>query len=625
MRFTFASSHMKFLMRAALPTGAFALCAVLLAQYISVDHLRSLPARLGDIAPWRWVMAATFTLGSFWAVAQYDALAHRALSTGISNNRARITGAIGIALGQTLGFGVVTGALARWRMLCDLSLTGAARVSAFVCATFVVCWAIVTALVCIVMPAPEWTFIPSLTVVACLPILAAMLIFFPVINWMKIAVHLPNLRISGAILFWALVDTSLASGALFILLPAGTLAFITFLPLFLIALGCGLVSNTPGGIGPFELVLISALPLGDPTHIMAAILGYRIIYYALPATIAGIALLRPFAASKHQKNDGRVPSHHWLNHSALIAQNGGTLARRAQSMLALWPTGQTVTQFCDPVAGTRNDALQHLKDTAKDTAQLPMIYKCGAHMAATARLARWKVLHIADEAIVPLASYNTASSAHRGLRRKLRNAAKANVILRAGHPLPFAAMARVDAEWQTAHGRARGGSMGRYCPHFVSQQWVACAYLEGRLVGFITATHGGDTWQLDVMRHSKDMPDGAMHSLVNTAILAAKNAGALYFSLDAAPACPDPKHKFWHWVTKKVATRAGGSGLRQFKSSFAPVWKPRYAAAPTWGALTLGLIDITRAIQRPIPLAVHDTQPTHNVDENYELASFTAT
>lgn len=624
MRVTSASSYFKFLMRAALPVGALALCATLLAQHVSMDHVQSLPARLGDIAPWRWALAATFTLGSFWAVAQYDALAHRALGTGISRHRARITGAIGIALGQTLGFGVVTGALARWRMLCDLSLTDAARLSAFVSATFVICWAIVAAFSCLLLPAPEWTFWPALAIVSVLPVMATVLFFFPVIRWMKVAVHLPSLRMSGTSLFWTLIDTGLAAAALFILLPAGTVAFTTFLPLFLIALGCGLLSNTPGGLGPFELILISAMPFGDPTQVMAAILGYRIIYYALPATLAGLALLRPFGLSAPAQIDHPIADHAALTCSALIVQNAGTLTRRLQSTLVLWPTGQTLTQFCDPIEGTHNDALLHLNHAATNTAQLPMIYKCSARMAAAARRARWTVLHIADEAIVPLATYDTTTPAHRRLRRKMRSTAKAGITIRAGHPLPFAAMTRVDAAWQAAHGRARGGSMGRYCPHFVSRQWVACAYLEGRLVGFVTAHRGGDTWSLDVMRHGADMPDGTMHTLVNMAILAAKDAGALHFSLDAAPARPEARYVLWHWLAKQVAIRAGGSGLRQFKSSFAPNWKPRYAAARSLGALALGLADITRAIHKPVPLIQRDTYPAHNVDENYELASFKA-
>ena len=167
--------------------------------------------------------------------------------------------------------------------------------------------------------------------------------FFPVIKVMGIKVHLPNLRISGAILFWALIDTSLAAAALFILLPAGTLAFTTFLPLFIMALGCGLVSNTPGGVGPFELVLITALPFADPTHIMAAILGYRIIYYALPATLAGLMLLRPFGRSIAASESPCADLNASPSHAALISQNGGALSQRGPSTLALWSTGQMLS------------------------------------------------------------------------------------------------------------------------------------------------------------------------------------------------------------------------------------------------------------------------------------------
>ncbi|WP_299731556.1 phosphatidylglycerol lysyltransferase domain-containing protein [uncultured Tateyamaria sp.] len=619
------SSPVRVVLRAAVPVAVLALCALLLAPTLSMDVVLSMPERLGDISWGRWVLALACTMGSFWAVAQYDALAHRALGTGISPQRAQVSGAIGIALGQTLGFGVVTGAVARWRMLGDLRLGQAAKVSAFVGASFVICWAVLAALASLILPGPEWAFWPALAVCLAVPALPVVLLLCPVIRTFGVEFHLPSLPISGAILFWALIDTGLAATALFILLPAGTLDFATFFPLFLIALGSGLVSNTPGGVGPFELVLLSAVPAGDPAAIIAAILGFRVVYYALPAICAGLALMRPFGRSITPAL--RTPPARATgprSEVAVVAQNGGAIAARRDSTLALWPTAQTLTLFTDPMAGSRDAALDHIQTAARAAGKLALIYKCDARMATTARTARWRVLHFADEAVVDLARFDLSVPSRRALRRKLRATEKANVTLRAGHPLPFTAMARIDAEWQASHGQARGGSMGRYCPDYVARQWVGCAYVAGRLVGFVTAHRGPDEWCLDIMRHSDDVPDGTMHALVNAAITAASRAGASRFSLAAVPACPDPHSAVWRWAAFKVAARAGGRGLRQFKSSFAPRWVPRYAAAQSWGGLTLGLADIARVIQRPGSLAPATTTEPHNVDENYELDSIKA-
>ena len=83
------------------------------------------------------------------------------------------------------------------------------------------------------------------------------------------------------------------------------------------------------------------------------------------------------------------------------------------------------------------------------------------------------------------------------------------------------------------------------------------------------------------MRHTSEMPDGTMHALVHSAITAAKEMGIERLSLAAAPACPYTSSRFFRWSARRAVSKAGGTGLRQFKSTFAPKWKPRYAAAQT--------------------------------------------
>ena len=84
------------------------------------------------------------------------------------------------------------------------------------------------------------------------------------------------------------------------------------------------------------------------------------------------------------------------------------------------------------------------------------------------------------------------------------------------------------------------------------------------------------------------MPDGTMHALVRSAITKAKELGIEHLSLAATPACPYPSSRFFRWATRRAVRKAGGAGLRQFKSTFAPSWKPRYAAAQTPWSLAIG-------------------------------------
>lgn len=123
------------------------------------------------------------------------------------------------------------------------------------------------------------------------------------------------------------------------------------------------------------------------------------------------------------------------------------------------------------------------------------------------------------------------------------------------------------------------------------------------------------------MRHTNEVPNGTMHALVYAAIKGAQQAGVPRVSLASTPACPNPQNRFFSWAARQAVVKAGGTGLRQFKSTFAPNWERRYAAAPSHFALIIGLADIAREVHHPN--SVYKTNPNriHNFNEYYELAS----
>ena len=112
-----------------------------------------------------------------------------------------------------------------------------------------------------------------------------------------------------------------------------------------------------------------------------------------------------------------------------------------------------------------------------------------------------------------------------------------------------------------------------------------------------------------------------MHALVHSAIMAAKELGIERLSLAATPACHNPSSRFFRWSARRAVSKAGGTGLRQFKSTFAPKWEPRYAAAQTPLFMAIGLADITRAVHNPNTITPAEPRKIHNFDEYYELAS----
>ncbi|MEL7092916.1 MAG: hypothetical protein AAFN94_14385, partial [Pseudomonadota bacterium] len=126
--------------RIAAPFVIFVGCAYALSFRVTPEMLAELPAKLAGISLWQWAVAIVLTAISLYSVGSYDVLAHRYLRTRLPDRAARMTGSIGIAVGQTLGFGLFTGGFARWRMMPALGMTGALKLSAFVSISFFMAW-----------------------------------------------------------------------------------------------------------------------------------------------------------------------------------------------------------------------------------------------------------------------------------------------------------------------------------------------------------------------------------------------------------------------------------------------------------------------------------------------------
>ena len=613
----------QFFLRVSVPVVILSWCVTELLPHLTQNLLASIPSQISDIHWSNWGLAIAFTLVSLWTVGRYDGVAHQHFQTRIAPRHARLSGTASIALAQTLGAGVFTGALARWRMLSDVTMPTALKLSAFVSISFMLCWIVVTALLCAVLPAPAWTKLPAMILLCLTPV--ALLAMF---RWPKFSVNgckfrFPNLQSSLAILFWTLIDTTAAAATLFVLLPNGIdLSFLIFLPLFMLALGTALLSNTPGGVGPFELMMLGLLPQIPSSEILGSVIAFRLIYYALPAFVALLALMRPLktATAMQPIQQTRLETAGQADHQ-VIMQNGGRILTTSDGACALWPTTQTVTSLCNPVSGSMRATIDALRSESAILGKTAFVYKCNARNAALLRKRKWSMIHMSDDAIIFPQGFTLETPKLRSLRRKLRNAQKSGLVIEVDSQYPWSQMQHVDEQWQTAHGHARGGTMGRFEIDYLSGHFIARAYADGRLCAFVSFQKGKNEWCLDLMRHIDPIPDGTMHALVHAGISAAARAGIPRVNLASTPACPDPASRFFRWAARQAVVKAGGTGLRQFKSTFAPKWEPRYAAAPTpWGLVT-GLADITREVHDPDPIPASKPQKIHNFDEYYELAS----
>ncbi len=622
------------LLRQALPLAVIALLLLVLWDRLQALDFEHVFAALQTVSPLQWLFGTLFTALSFWALGRYDRVVHQVMGTGIGPREAVRTGMAAIAVAQTVGMGAVTGAFVRWRLLPSLNLVTASKLSIFVAISFLAGWAVVSAATLLFVDLP----LPGARPIALMVLLAAALLAATALLRPQLVrpqllfsaplarLTLPPLRAMGAIVMLTALDTFAAGMVLWTLLPAEiALPPLTLIAAYLLALGAGLILTTPGGVGPFEVALLALLPAVPAEPLLAAVLAYRALYYALPALIGAAVLIRgPLQEHKpEQPALNRLPAPDnlpmlieavidqapraetaLLRHGHLQLLNDAN--QRPAAMAA--PAGQSLVSLLGPLYSDcpPDTFLDTLSNAARTRLRTPVLYKAPARIAARARARGWSVLAIAREAWVNPQSFDENGPKRRQLRRKLRKAESAGLhieIIPPGStaPLPLAEMAEIAENWQRERGGERGFSMGKWNPdglHHALVLLARCPDEQGRVAGFITVHLNQNEAVLDLLRPGPNAPDGLMHLLVTRAIETAKTRGLTRFSLAAVPVeyrAQDP----WRFriLRQRINTAAGAAGLRQFKSSFAPRWETLYMAAPTPRSLAIGMLDVMREIR----------------------------
>jgi phosphatidylglycerol lysyltransferase len=592
-----------------------AICTIGLAALIAerlhdVDLAAVWDAILG-VSTQHWLLATIAVVISFVAVAEYDHTVLRHLGISVPTLQARRAGFASIAVSQTLGFGVVTGTILRWRLLPGLTLAEVTRLSVGVMAAFVGGWAFVTATVVGLYSGGPFQPVALCGLVALIIVAGFCATRAPRADrrW-----PMPNAITLVRVVALAGVDLGFAALSLWVLMPAG-MAFDAFLPAFLLAFGAGLLSGTPAGLGAFELVLLAASPVIATEDMLAAILVWRVLYYAVPSAIGACIAIWPQGTMPDARHDA-VPN---LVNAMRNAPADTQLTRQGcLSLLPLkkdasWMGGRTshgLVAMAAPLGKiAHHDALCALGLAARAQSRLPFLYKIPARMALAARHAGWACVHVADEAVLNPATFDLASPSRAGLRRKLRKAELAGVTVHSGDQGNPGALEAIAADWARRHGGERGFSMGRYHPRHLTDQRLYVACVDQRPVAFLTLFVGQSDWSLDLMRGSATAPDGTMQALVVAALQDARQAGICRLSLAAVPSAvlAQKLARFGRFFARRIMIP---TGLRQFKTGFAPQWVPLYAAAPGRLSLCLIGVEIAVAIRWPGPVFRHDPAQT---------------
>ena len=576
-------------LRRLTPLLTLALGAFILSRLVPLSTFGAALSLVEAIAPALWGLALGATALSFVAIGRAEAVAHELTETGVVARAARRAGWRAVALAQGVGFGPLTAGLARARTLPGLGPWTLARLTATATLGFVVCLAVLVAGTVVASTAAGAGGLLAFAAIAL--VLARRLGPLPVV---------PGLSAGTALrlLLWTACDTAAAALVLWLFLPAAIPPGALY-SAYLLALGAGLLSQSPGGLGAFELTLLTLLPTVPQSEVLAAILAYRIVYQVLPAMAAGALLLRtpsrvpapPLVAASGQ---GRMRALHRSGQAEWGLAHQGAEVLLTPDQEQGWLTRRTAVSLAAIALPLGLPALRPLRMAARARGLSPLLYKCDARTAAAARRLGWRVLALAQEGTIAPAQWCADGPEKRQLRRKLKDATRAGVVIEeaAGGSLPLAEMTLVSSLWAARHGGERGFSMGRMAGDLVRRQVVMIARVDGRIVGFVTFHRARDEWALDLVRYLPEAPSGTTQALIVAAIARARAARVAPLSLAA---CPVPR--------ARMPRRWRGDSLRQFKQSFAPRWVTRYACAPGWPSLVLGLASVAVAVRWPAPLA----------------------
>ncbi len=271
-----------------------------LTRELHFSHIR---AALHALTPWQILASLFFTALSYLTLTGYDVLALRTIGRPLPWRVAALASFTSYTLSHNLGLSLLTGGSARYRIYTAAGLDGpdVARVIGIASATF---WSGVVTVAAVALLARSGPIdLAGMTIPAALSHAIAAVILVSIVTiimlcgnargplrlW-RLSVPLPTMPQALAQIALAVLDTSTAAAALFVLVHGAAPAL---LPAFILAYALGIVAavlaHVPGGIGVFEAVVLAVLP-GDRSIAFAALIAYRVIYYLLPLAVA-VAIL----------------------------------------------------------------------------------------------------------------------------------------------------------------------------------------------------------------------------------------------------------------------------------------------------------------------------------------------
>jgi len=269
-----------------------------------VEGLQTIPA--GNIA-----LALLVTILNFVVLTGYDLLAVRYLRKELPVRKVMMGAVIGYALSNIFGW-LIGGTALRYRLYSrwGFSLIEVVAFISFLSVTFWSGMFLLAGIAFVMLPvelpqqyAEAFYFSPKVFGWFFLSGVALYLTLTAVYRKpLKIGANqyqLPPLGLSCLQLTISALDFALASYVLYLLLPEGVASYPTVLVAYMAGMVVTVTLHVPGGVGVLDTILLHLLDSSGEESadqsvkvaVVCAIVMFRVIYYLLPALVAGLLLL----------------------------------------------------------------------------------------------------------------------------------------------------------------------------------------------------------------------------------------------------------------------------------------------------------------------------------------------
>lgn len=287
---------------ALLPVVVFAIAIWLLYHEISHYHWHEIEESLSSISTLKICAALGLATLNFVVLIGYDWLALKAIGVSLQPTKVAFASFLGFVASYNFG-ATLGGVPIRYRIYSAFGMTSIqiVQLSIMLAVTFWIGEFALAGLAFVVAPilVPAKLHMPFATVYGLGWILLAVagtyfaLTFFlrkSIRIWGK-EVQLPSPKMTLAQFGVAAADFLIAAATLYVLLPSSSgVTYLQFLCIFLLASIAVVITHVPGGMGIFELVILTMLGAEANSDVIASLLAFRVIYYLFPLMVASLLL-----------------------------------------------------------------------------------------------------------------------------------------------------------------------------------------------------------------------------------------------------------------------------------------------------------------------------------------------